>query len=292
MRHIAFLSTNNLEGFVVDDELAIAPLAVRGWQVKTVSWRQPCDWSQFEIVIIRSTWDYQNDVHRFLRVLEEINASGAILLNDLELVNWNIEKTYLQELRAKGNAIVRTIWEKSLPASEVLRGYFQRLETNEIIIKPLVSANADFTYRLLEIDIDSIFPELQAVFALRPFMVQPFMQKIISEGEYSLFYFAGKYSHAILKTPKKYDFRVQEEHGGYIKSVQPEPVLLEQSDHVLASLPARTLYARLDFVRKDAGDFEIMEVELIEPALYFRTDVNSAERFAEAVSAWVFALKK
>jgi hypothetical protein len=124
--------------------------------------------------------------------------------------------------------------------------------------------------------------------------VQPFLPEVLSEGEFSLFYFLGDYSHAILKTPGRGDFRVQEEHGGTIQQVQPEPALFETADaclQALASIPGLPreplLYARPDFVRTPQG-FALMELEMIEPALYFRMDApRAAERFAEAVVRWL-----
>ncbi len=284
MRRLAFLSTDNLEGFVSDDERAVAPLAARGWAVETVSWRQPCDWNRFDMVIIRTTWDYQNDAARFLNVLERIDASPSLLQNDLELVKWNIRKTYLRDLQEKGNRIVPTIWQEGGVSPEKLEGFHARLHSEEIIIKPVISANADHTFRLHREDIPFYYDKLQHLFAGRAFMAQPFMENIITEGEYSLFYFGGEYSHAILKTPQANDFRVQEEHGGIITAVKADEKLRRRGEAVMDSLGRIPLYARVDLVR-DAGDeFAIMEVELIEPALYFRMDAPAAERFAEAVN--------
>lgn len=283
MRRLAFLSTDNLEGFVSDDERAVAPLAARGWSVETVSWRQPCDWNRFDVVIIRTTWDYQNDPARFLKVLEQIDASRALLQNDLELVKWNIRKTYLRDLQEKGNRIVPTIWQEGGVSPEMLKGFFTALHTDEIIIKPLISANADHTFRLRRQEILFHYDTLQHIFAGRAFMAQPFMENIVAEGEYSLFYFGGEYSHAILKTPQRNDFRVQEEHGGIITAIKADEKLRRRGEAVMGSLGQIPLYARVDLVRDPGNDFAIMEVELIEPALYFRMDAPAAERFAEAV---------
>lgn len=284
MKRLAFLSTDKLEGFVSDDERAVAPLAARGWAVETVSWRQPCDWNRFGMVIIRTTWDYQHDADYFLKVLERIDASRAVLQNNLELVKWNIRKTYLRDLQEKGNRIVPTIWQEGGISPEKLNGFYARLHSDEIIIKPIISANADHTFRLHREDIPFYYDKLQHLFAGRAFMAQPFMENIITEGEYSLFYFGGEYSHAILKTPQANDFRVQEEHGGIITAVKADEKLRRRGEAVMDSLGRIPLYTRVDLVR-DAGDeFAIMEVELIEPALYFRMDAPAAERFAEAVN--------
>ena len=112
------------------------------------------------------------------------------------------------------------------------------------------------------------------------------MRSVIEEGEYSLFYFSGACSHAILKTPKPEDFRVQEEHGGIITGIEPDPVSLEVADAIVALIHPRPLYARIDMVR-DQGRPSLMELELVEPSLYLRTNPGAPGRFAAAVDAWV-----
>ena len=129
--------------------------------------------------------------------------------------------------------------------------------------------------------------EIEAYYADRALMAQPFIPAIVDEGEFSLFYFDGAHSHTILKTPKPADFRVQEEHGGWIRAVPAEPALLDAGAVVMRALGEfgdTPLYARVDLVRTDAG-WVLMELELIEPSLYFRTTEGAAERFARALVA-------
>lgn len=283
LRKLCFLSTDNLDGYVFDDDLAIKPLQKLGWQVETISWRdETVDWSDFAAVIIRTTWDYQKSPAEFLKVLRKIEASQARLENSLPTVEWNLSKLYLRELENQGLKIVPTIWgEKSITKAKYdeWQHYFQ---TDEIIIKPIISATAEYTYRLKEFS-----PELTKIFENRPFMVQKFMPNIVAEGEFSLFYFGENYSHAILKNPKTKDFRVQEEHGGIITAVTPSAKLLQTAEKVLSLINPRPLYARVDFVRDDEDDFCVMELELIEPALYLRMDKNAPMLFAETIDKWL-----
>ncbi|MGB5132340.1 MAG: hypothetical protein WBO00_06975, partial [Steroidobacteraceae bacterium] len=125
---------------------------------------------------------------------------------------------------------------------------------------------------------------IETYFARRPLMMQPFERGILAEGEFSLIYFNGELSHSILKVPKPGDFRVQEEHGSEIRSVRPEPALIAAGNAAIAAIGRPLLYARADLVRHDSG-FRIMELELVEPAIYLRTDPGAPERFAEAVAA-------
>lgn len=286
MKHAAFLSMDTLDGFVSDDELAIDPLREYGWNVTTVSWRQPEHWSRFDMVIIRTPWDYHHDAQKFLQVLDTITTSGTSLQNTIELVKWNIQKTYLRDLQQKSNHIVPTLWCEAGTSAALVESFFDELHSDEIILKPVVSANADNTFRLAKNNGVLLFDVLERTFASRPYMVQPFMRNIVSEGEYSLFYFGGEYSHAILKTPKRGDFRVQEEHGGIITPVKTDASFVRDGEKVIRSLDQIPLYARVDFVRDDENEFAVMEVELIEPALYFRMDSSSAKRFARVVHGW------
>ncbi len=281
MKNCAILSMDNLQAFECYDWLLDKPFSENGWQTHTVSWRdETIDWGQFDAVIIRSPWDYQEDADRFIRVLEKIDASGVPLENPLELVRWNVDKIYLKILENQGIEIVPTLWRERFQA-DVLPSFFTHFNTEEIIIKPTISANADNTFRVFLNSLPTVTEQLSQVFSEKSFMVQPFMQSIVEEGEFSLFYFGGCYSHGILKKPGKNDFRVQEEHGGILTSIEPEEALLAQAAQVNQLIQPLPLYSRLDFVRTATG-FAIMEVELIEPSLYFNMDETAAARFVQA----------
>jgi hypothetical protein len=281
MRRCAFLTMDSLQGFVSDDELAYPPLRRLGWQVEAVSWRRSdIDWGRFDAVVIRSTWDYQQAPESFLQALEQIDRAGTRLENSLQIVRWNLKKTYLADMERRGIVIVPTVWGNELgPVQEVV--IREILGTDEVVLKPVVSANADHTYRLSR---DSAsWSEAAAAFAQREYLAQPFLASIVEEGEYSLFFFGGQFSHAILKTPKLDDFRVQEEHGGIITAVGATSELVGAGERVMAELGGVPLYARADLARLESGELALMELELIEPALYFRMAEGSAERFALAL---------
>lgn len=263
--------------YVADDDLAIGPLGELGWEVETVPWRQTeRQWSDFEAVIIRTPWDYQSSPNEFLSVLQQIECQTS-LENPFNIVRWNLDKRYLREMEQRGSRIVPTIWNASYSEVDFDR-WLSDLMTDELIIKPYVSATAEHTYRLKSYD-----PSLGSVFSTRPFMVQPFMPKIVSEGEYSLFYFNGEFSHAINKSPKLNDFRVQEEHGGIITEVEPEERLMAAGIETVAKIGRDLLYARVDFVRDAQDNFCLMELELIEPALYLRMNEQAPNRFSIAI---------
>lgn len=285
MKKCAFLTLDETGDFVIDDEHAIQPLSELGWLVSTVSWRQTLrPWSDFDIVIIRSTWDYWNDVPAFLDTLERINRETR-LANRMELVYWNLAKTYMRDLQKKGIGIVPTLWADSLNAN-FFANYQDQLGVNEIVVKPVVGANGQDAFRVSPGDTPERLESIASRFRKRDCMIQPFMPNIINEGEYSLFFFGGQYSHAILKIPAKSEFRSQEEHGAEIRSITPEEKLLLRARQAMATLTPAPLYARIDFIRDAVDDFLVMELELIEPSLYLRMDEQAPGRFAAAIDRW------
>lgn len=280
---IAYLSMGDLSGFYAYDQLSFPALAARGWAGSEVPWDAPgIDWSSFAAVVIRSTWDYQKRPAEFLRVLEAIERSGTLLLNSLAIVRWNIDKHYLRDLEQRGVRIVPTAWLPSLGSSGELESLFEQFGTDELVVKPTVGANADDTYRLRR-DRPENWERVEQTFRNRPLQVQPFVESIVEEGEVSLFYFDGQYSHAVQKRPAAGDFRVQEEHGGQISAFRPGAELKQVAECALAALPEPVLYGRVDLVRLADGAWGVIEIELIEPSLYFPYDPDSIERFAAAL---------
>lgn len=278
---IALLSISDLTGFVSDDDLVVAPLRELGHVAETVPWQQSAvDWREYGGVVIRTTWDYQNNLATFLRVLQQIESQTR-LANPLEIVRWNADKnTYLRDLAARGATIVPTIWNKGKTNSRQIEEWFDQLKSDEIVIKPTVGANAQDALRLKRGEADAA--ALSKRFAGRSWMVQPFMRGITAEGEFSLFYMDGEYSHAILKTPKPGDFRVQEEHDGIIQAIEPQESLLAAGKEILQYISTPLLYARVDLVRTAEDKFALMELELIEPSLYLRESRARAAHVCES----------
>lgn len=275
----------DLSAYVSDDHLAVEAFSERGWNVDWVPWTAKQDWSRYEAVLIRSPWDYHKHLRRFVEVLGRIDAVTH-LLNPLTLVKWNARKTYLNDLRDRGVAIVPTKFGR-----EVKRGDVDEIlscfGTERVIVKPVVGAGADSTF-LLERDASSTHREAVAeAFRDAEFMVQPFIPSVLDEGEYSLIYFDGSFSHSVVKTPKPLDFRVQEELGGTIVHIEAGSDLEHAARKAIEAIDVRPLYARVDLVRAAFGGWLVMELELIEPSLYLRTEPGAASRFARAFHVWM-----
>ena len=284
MPKCAFLTIENLDGWFVDDDIVHAPLNAIGWEVDDVVWNSDANWDQYDVVVIRSPWDYQSNLEQFRSVLQQIESSTAALTNCLKTVNWNIDKNYLFELQQNGVEIVPTKRFDTMTDGD-MSSLFQAFGTDMVVVKPTIGANADDTFKIY---LDTPKAEIETIcesYSSKPCFAQPFVNSIVDEGEFSLIYFDGKFSHSIIKTTKPGDFRVQEEHGGgVLRLPSPEPTLVAAADKVMSALPVPPpLYARVDLVRTDHGSFALMEVELIEPCLYFRFSEQAASSFARTI---------
>lgn len=275
MKNICFLSCQSLEGHVTDDTLAVAELEKHGtYKVTTIPWDDEADWAAFDLVITRTTWDYHKRPAEFVAKLKYISTQTT-LMNSVGVVEWNFHKGYLKELESKGVKIVPTQMFKYPGKIEIPASWnYQRL-----IVKPAISANAYKTIIVERGDLNS-----EAVLSQLhdgDWMLQPFMEEI-KQGEVSLHFFNKEFSHGILKVPKGGDFRVQEEHGGHISSFAPDAKLLKESTDLVKKVPFDLLFARVDVVFWQ-GNYVLMEIELIEPALYFRTSTESVVNFKAAL---------
>ncbi|WP_372365718.1 RimK family alpha-L-glutamate ligase [Candidatus Uabimicrobium sp. HlEnr_7] len=267
----AFLTCEDLPN-MIDEELALIKLlAKKNIDVDIVIWSQKTNWSSYECVVIRTTWDYYLQSDLFLGVLQEIADSGCRLFNTLDIVRWNTNKNYLIDLQQKGIPVIPT---KIIASQQERRTLFSLWKTNKVVIKPTISAGAYHTY-LVEENQKIEIPDLPVFY-----MAQPFCESVVSEGEWSFMFFGGQFSHAIIKRPQKNDFRVQEEHGGSVLLVKPEAADLEQATKVIESIPIQ-LYARVDMIRYE-HKLHLVELELIEPQLYFQNSTAALSSFVEA----------
>ena len=276
----AMLTIEDLSDFECYDELLIPPMNDLGWDVSFIPWDlSDVNWDEYDIVLIRSTWDYQSRIQEFLKVLESIDKSKSLLLNPLPIIHQNIEKTYLIELEAKGIDTIPSIFQKKFNTEKVMQS-FSDFNCDKIIIKPVVGANADNIILGSKFEIKSQLHEIKSVYSELPYIIQPFLNSVLKEGEFSLMYFNNKYSHAISKIPKEGDFRVQEEHGGKINIIKKVPKEIQNlADKVIKILPKNCFYSRIDILLMH-GKPKVIEVELIEPSLYFNLDPESSKMFA------------
>ncbi|MEL6214986.1 MAG: hypothetical protein AAFQ99_04840 [Pseudomonadota bacterium] len=283
-KRVVFLSQDSMDGFVSDDALAIEPFADQGLEVETVSWRADVDWSVYDAVIVRTPWDYMHAPDAFLAMIDRI-SDATRLANPAALMRWNLDKRYLSELKEQGVPVVPTEYGTALTADR-LNALLSAFPAGAVI-KPVISAGSKDTFALKPpIDAHTRQQVLEA-HRESAYMWQPFVRSVVEEGEYSLFFFSGAFSHCIVKRPKQGDFRVQEEFGGEIVAIEATPEQLAVARKVLNALPETLLYARVDLVRGEQDEWWLIELEIIEPSLYLRTDEAAATRFARAAAAWL-----
>lgn len=242
-------------------------------------WTDPSvDWSVYDAVLLRSIWDYHKRYVEFAEWLGQLDKAGVPLHND-DLVRWNADKSYLLELRERGVAIVPS----QVAAGACLREVVAGLTGEEIVVKPTVSATAWNTVRGIagSDELNRRLDELPE----GAYLVQPFQPEIVSEGEWSLMYLDGEFSHAVIKRRAEGDYRVQDDFGGTAELAEAPATALETANRTLAALDCLVppVYARVDGI-VSGGRFLLMEVELIEPYLFLPQEPVAFDRLATTVA--------
>lgn len=265
-----------------DDQLLPPALASLGIASEPVVWsNQSAKWDAFDAVVIRSCWDYHLHFAEFLAWLAVLEASGVAVLNSPKLVRWNADKRYLLDLAQRGVATIPTMIlprgrARDVESLAVAEGW------TRFVLKPTVSASGYETYSLRTPVSDEARESVARVTAIGDALLQPFVEEVSRNGEYSFTFIDGEFSHATLKRAAAGEFRVQTEHGGSVEPVVASQSLIEQATYVLRALPETPLYARVDGVAR--GDaFLLMELELIEPNLFLAEGKDAPERLAVAI---------
>ena len=286
-KRLALITWSGLPQGAESERLMLPHLAAAGIETQILDWRTMDGKSpefvpsQFDLIILRTCWDYHLRGTEFTEWLQR-TAAVAPVLNDLETVLWNRSKFYLQEMQGQGIRIAPTVFvsaTRAVPPED----WRQVLNWQKIVVKPAVSATAHKTW-LFESATLPNEDELKNKMQGEPFLVQQFVPEIETQGEISFVYLDGAYSHAILKRPAAGDFRVQKDFGGSAEPFAPSLELLEQANGIAAAVRyvGDSLYCRIDVVEKD-GKLILMEVELIEPELFLGLAGGAAERFAKAI---------
>lgn len=279
MPSVAFVTYRGLTGIAPDDEPAAKALSRRGLRVEPVVWDDPmADWTNYGLIVIRSCWDYFYHPEKFAAWISALEALKVRVLNPLPIVRWNHDKKYLRDLEQRGIEIAPTFWceRNTTPKiDEILRSRGWQ----KAVVKPTISGTSMLTWVVTRDEGNAHDAQLAELLQQRDMMIQEYMPEIES-GEWSLVFFGGEFSHAAVKRAKAGDFRVQDEHGGSWSHEQPSEDLKRQAKQVLETVGEELLYARVDGVLRD-GRFILMELEVIEPMLYFGSNAAAAEMFAE-----------
>jgi glutathione synthase/RimK-type ligase-like ATP-grasp enzyme len=283
---VALVTARKVDPFATDDAHLTRALASAGIDADWLAWdAHAADWPRYDLVVLRSTWDYPQRLAEFTAWLDAQHAAGVRLANSHAVVRDNLHKRYLARLAAAGLPVPAL---KLLPqgAKVTLAALAAELGSDDLVIKPAVSGTAWKTFRTrLHADPQAA---LDALLAERDTVVQRYLPEI-GTGEWSLVYLGGEYSHAVLKRPKRGDFRCQGEFGGTVEARIPKAGLVQVADRVLARHPP-TLYARVDLVVTAEGP-QVMEVELVEPQLFFGPAPASLPRMIDAMRREATRLK-
>lgn len=266
-----------------DDHVLAAALARRGVTVTPMPWTEIDPYAVVDAppVVLRSTWDYHRVPTLFRAWLQSLEDSGRAVWNAATTTSRNIDKIYLKQLHEAGIAVPVTRWLDTVTPEEV-RVAIENAGWSRAVLKPRVAATAYGTY-LVERDTPWADLDLAPARASGA-LLQEFVPEIATRGEVSLVYIDGAFTHAVAKHARPGDFRVQKDFGGSVDRIDPSPAARAFADGVMATAGDATLYARVDLVETVRGPL-LMELELIEPELYFLLAPEAADRMADAILA-------
>ncbi|MCF8323548.1 MAG: hypothetical protein K9I84_01215, partial [Leadbetterella sp.] len=238
MPKIAIATYDKLPDLTFNDQLLIPIFRENGYTVSPEIWdNSEVDWSSYDIVLIRSTWDYYLKPVEFKNWISQFINSKTRLINSAEMVLKNSHKFYLKELANQGVSIIPTIFSSEKIELEKLKIW------EKIVIKPAVSAGSH------ETEIFEVKTLTQEVLDNKTrtgdWLVQPFLEEIKDAGEISMLFFGGNFSHAIQKVPKSGDFRVQKQFGAQYLKFEPSTTLLSIANNIVEIAGKESIYARI-----------------------------------------------
>ena len=275
----------------VDDHPLHAALEARGAQVEQPIWNDATvDWSRFDGVLLRTTWDYFDHQPAFVAWARRV-AERVPLFNPADVVRWNTEKTYLRHLADHGVPTIPTVWldgsDLAAAANQdgVLEGILNAHGWERAFFKPVVGATAVHTLRFHRDEAprarDFLSPLAQAGRAMQ---LQPYLDTVERQGEVSVVVLDGQATHGVRKVPVPGDYRVQDDHGASDEPWQPPEAVVADSLHAVAVAEAVVgplLFARADWILDGTGQHLMCELELVEPSLFFRHAPHAANVLAE-----------
>lgn len=287
MREIVFVTCNAMPELTESDALVAAALEAQGASVTRAPWNgQQSPFAQADLIVMRSTWDYTSHYQAFAEWLDTLGAYKSVV-NSPSLMRWNMTKGYLLELVQKGAPMPPTLTVK--PDAGSVAAAMDALGIDEAVVKPQIGATASGLSIARANDDASLAAaaaRLGAATGDMDGLIQPLITEIRDIGETSMIFIEGEFSHAVVKRPNSGDIRVQEEHGGRTELVDPPIWAIAAGARILDLLPEPAFYARVDAVILDET-LKLMEVELIEPELFFtyspEADFGAADRFAAAL---------
>ena len=281
MIKVALLACEKFPHLTPSDQLLIPALAKHNIQAKAEIWDNPTvDWTTYDYLIFRNTWDYYEKEKEFNLWLDQLEKLGIKTLNSIKIIKENKHKFYLKDLQEQGTNIIPTLFQEktnSLDLKAIIPNNWKK-----IVIKPAFSAGSYLTTLFDSSDIENINSKYTPIASEKELLIQEFIPEITSLGETSFIFFNKEFSHCVNKKPAENDFRIQVQYGGKYTLVAPSKELIQQAQKIVNQFPEPLLYARVDGIVKN-NTIHLMEVECIEPDLYFALAPEALDRFVAAV---------
>lgn len=275
--------TDIVSAYGDDDELHAALHEV-GVQTAAPEWDDPdVDWSSFDLVVVRTTWDYFTRRDRFVAWAQAV-ADVTTLLNPADVIRWNTHKSYLIELEDRGVPIVPTAWLARGDQVDLHALAASRRWDKGVVCKPAVAVGSHGLV-VVEGDAGDGQAALDALVTGADAMVQPLMHRVASDGELSIVVIDGHYSHAVRKRPRHGDVRIHAHHGGTYVRENPTDDEVALAEWIVDATGHDLLYARVDLLPADDGAWQLGELEATEPSLYLDVVDGAAARVAAAITA-------
>ncbi|EDP70133.1 hypothetical protein FBALC1_11387 [Flavobacteriales bacterium ALC-1] len=271
-----------IKNVITEDALVANALGQLGLNVIRLAWSDPdFDWSTTKSILFRTTWDYFDDFDKFLEWLNAV-SKVTTLINSEAIIRWNIDKHYLQDLQKNGVHIAETLFIET-GTTKTLKELHTETGWINTVLKPCVSGGARHTYKLNADNLDVYEAVFKDLISHEAMMLQPFQNKIVTEGEVSMMVFNGTYTHAVLKKAKAGDFRVQDDFGGSVHHYKPIDKEIQFAIDSVKACDELPLYARVDIFNDNNGKIALAELELFEPELWFRNYPKAAHILAKAI---------
>jgi glutathione synthase/RimK-type ligase-like ATP-grasp enzyme len=267
-----------------EDGLVQSALEDLGFRVNRVAWSSDFDWTTTHFALFRTPWDYAQKFEAFSQWLQSTRTK-VHFINSLPQIYWNSDKHYLKELNDSGICIPPTHYI-SKGTQTTLKQLHEELDWKHTVLKPTISAAGRHTYQLRPEDWASHEQIFQELIAEEDLMLQPFLSNITTKGEIALMLIGGEVTHAVLKTAKKGDFRVQDDFGGTVATYTPSTEAIELAQRVVKACPSLPLYARVDLVWDNDNQLAVSELEIFEPEMWFRFYPTAAKRLATTIDQY------
>lgn len=283
-QHIVLVTCADWPDLSASDECLATELIAQGHRVQARAWNvaRIDQFTGADLVVLRSNWDYHHDLAAFDQWLTAIDESSAVLHNPIALVRSHLDKSYIEKLQVRGVRTPRTLVTSDFDLG-VIDNWLQQHNLDRVVLKPAWGASGHGVELVQCQDLTAAANRWGATADRRPMLVQEFLPQI-RNGEHSLVFFGGEFSHALVRRPADEDFRVNSQYGGSMQlQADADPAMIEFASLVEAALEQPATYARIDLVI-DGSSYIVMEIEVNEPALGLHLAPGSAARFAAALT--------